>query len=123
METFIPLFETLDWIVAAKVESGLKGRDEWELARAIRFARNRVNHQWANALSLQDKPFPSVKTNLASGSRINYPPVVKMWCWRAVAELPPEDARHPDPEGAELYGDRLAGQLALEALDMIAAAL
>ena len=125
VETFVPLFETLHWIVAAKVESRLKGRDQWELARAIRFARNRVNHQWASALSLQDKPFPSVKTNVTSGSRIYYPPVVKMWCWVPVESLPvPEESRHLDQDVREpLYRDRLAGHLTLEALDAIAAAL
>lgn len=123
MEMFIPLFETLHWLVAAKVEPVLRGRDEWELARAVRFARNRVNHQWAKALSLQDKPFPSVQTNLTSGSRIHYPPVVKMWCWRPVSELPAEDPRFADPDGEKLYEDRLSEHLALEALDAIAVAL
>jgi hypothetical protein len=123
METFIPLFETLHWLVAAKVEPGLEGRDEWELARAVRFARNRVNHQWARALSLQDKPFPSVQTNVIGGSRFSHPPVVKMWCWLPLSGLPAEDPEHPDPKGERLYEDRLAEHLALEALDAIAVAL
>ena len=60
METFIPLFEIVHWFVAARVESQLEGR-EWELARAIRFARNRVNHHWAQAAlaprqALPDRP-------------------------------------------------------------------
>lgn len=46
METFVPLFETLHWCLAAKVESRFDPeddaeRDNWEKARAIRFARNR----------------------------------------------------------------------------------
>lgn len=125
IETFIPLFETLHWVVAAKVESELEGRDEWELARAIRFARNRVGHQWARALSLQDKPWPTGHTNRRGGSRIIAPPVVKMWCWQPVESLPvPKNPDHRDEEvGEPLYREHLAERLALEALDAIAAAL
>ena len=127
IETLIPLFETLHWFVAAKVESLFDPEDDaqretWEKARAIRFARNRVNHHWADALSLQDKPFPTVTTNLAGGSRVIHPTVVKMWCWVPVEKLPvPEDQWHRDAEvGEPLYREHLAGHLALEALDAVA---
>ena len=130
IETFIPLFETLHWFGAAKVESLFDPeddaqRDTWEKARAIKFARNRVNHHWAAALSLQDKPFPNVTTNLTSDSHAIHPAVVKMWCWVPVEKLPvPTQARFPDETiGEPLYREHLAERLALEALAAIAAAL
>ena len=84
-----------------------------------------MGHHWAAALSLQDKPFPAVMTNLAGGSRIINPPVVKMWYWRPVEELPvPEEEHHRDEKvGEPLYREHLERRLALEALDAIAGEL
>jgi hypothetical protein len=44
---FIPLFEALNW--AASIDEGLGYLDHAEL-QGSRFARNRVHHQWADAL-------------------------------------------------------------------------
>jgi hypothetical protein len=44
---FLPLFEALNW--AASIDERLRYPDYPEL-RGLRFARNRVHHQWAEAL-------------------------------------------------------------------------
>lgn len=121
-DLFIALFETLDWLVSAKVEDQLTGVVQ-EKAKGIRYARNRVNHQWADALKLQDMPFPTVLTNLAGGSRVIHPPVVKMWCWKPIAQLPPPDPRFPGTDIEPFYQQHLEGKLALEALDAIVGAM
>ena len=50
-DTFIPLFEALSWIHT--IDDFLKNRgikDEESLRRGFRFVRNRVHHQWADAI-------------------------------------------------------------------------
>jgi hypothetical protein len=123
METFIPLFETLHWVVSARIESELEGHEK-KLARAIRFARNRVNHQWAKVLRAQDVPSPGFHTS-PSGSRGLHPPLVATWCWRPVDGLPVvrKDPKRRDRKGERLYRKHLAERPALEALDAIAAAI
>ena len=124
METFIPLFEVLRWVTSAKIEPELEGREK-KFARAIRFAGNRVGHQWAKSLRLRDVPFPTVHTNLTAGSRRIHPALVATWCWQPANKLPiPKDPKHLDKKvGARLYRKHLADRPALEALDAIAAAL
>ena len=48
---FMPLFEALSWV--ASLDERLDYPDLGEL-RGLRFARNRVHHQWADALWLDD---------------------------------------------------------------------
>lgn len=123
METFIPLFEVLHWVTSAKIESKLEGREK-KLARAIGFARNRVNHQWAKALRAQDRPSPGFHTNPTSGSRSFHPPLVATWCWQPADGLPVRKGlKRRDQKGERLYRKHLAERPALEALDAIAAAL
>ena len=84
-----------------------------------------MNHHWADALSLQDKPFPTVTTNIVGSSRVIHPTVAKMWCGRPVEQLPvPAEEWHRDEKlGEPIYREHLAEYLALEALDKIAAAV
>jgi len=84
-EMFAPLFETLSW--AASLEEKLRPHDD-PLLRAVSYARNRVHHQWSNAVEARDYPFPQVTTALASsGSRPVSPTFVWDWFWRDVQEL------------------------------------
>lgn len=58
-ETFIPLFEALNWAVSfedlVRKQQGAPRNDD--LVLAIRYARNRVHHQWAAALNAVEQRF------------------------------------------------------------------
>ena len=50
-ETFMPLFEVLEWTVSIQERLGL-----WEIwgdLRGLRWARNRAHHDWAQALEVR----------------------------------------------------------------------
>lgn len=76
-------------------------------------------------MQLEDRPFPTIYTNLAtSQSRVIAPAVVATWCWQPASKLPtPKNPKHWNPELRPFYRTHLAGHPALEALDAIAAAL
>lgn len=96
-----PLFEALNWAVALDervrkdwAPDGVDSQPGWnwpvrltsendaEAVRGIRFVRNRVHHQWADAIRLAQ-----------GGSR--YPPQVFQWVWVQANELPaPDDGHH-----------------------------
>lgn len=108
---FLPLFEALNWAVALDeriVEHWApEGKDKqpgwaWrtrvegaDVMAGVRFARNRVHHQWSDALRLDDSGFTSPLTS---------PLVSFEWRWRDLGDLPPGNRRD---ESA--YRDRLAG--------------
>jgi hypothetical protein len=106
-ERFIPLFETLNWVVALMDHPEGQHLYRDEIVRGLRFARNRVHHQLANALEPRDVPFPSVRTNRRGGSRIIAPPTVLDWFWRPPEQLPEGRA---DEEGEATYSQLLAGE-------------
>jgi hypothetical protein len=127
-EMFIPLFEALHWAVSLSDRVGrshFKAGSEREARDGIRFARNRVGHQWARAFELSDVPFPSVTTKLVgSSSQIIAPAVVKAWCWCDAKKLPvPPDPKHRNPTLEKVYTAKLQGRPALQALDVFAAAV
>jgi len=111
---FLPLFEALNWAVAVDERIAEhwapEGKDKqpgwaWrtrvegaDVMAGVRFARNRVHHQWSDALRLDDSGFTSPLTS---------PLVSFEWRWRNLADLPPGNRRDPDGESA--YRDRLAG--------------
>jgi hypothetical protein len=105
---FFALFETLNWAVAldecqqepnSEPLSGLKvepvgtraGEAGGEVMQAVRYARNRVHHQWADAWWLREGP----QTVLPFRGAV--------WCWRPVDELPPPLSRRGDIGGREGY--------------------
>jgi hypothetical protein len=106
---FFALFETLNWLSAVDQRLGLElsatpGRrdDDWcdaflrgRMLRAVRFARNSVHHQWADALQLD-----------TSGAAwpVHWPMASFEWRWRN--RLPGSR----DRAGAQLYAEQLAGQ-------------
>jgi hypothetical protein len=124
--TFIPLFETLNWLVAIadrlnKEEHTFNPQSE-ALLRGIRHARGRVHHQWAEAFELRDDVrFNPVWLGLAttpSGpTHLMYDPPETFtdWCWRAATELPPGDHERDD-RWKEVYTEYLAGQPVRRAL-------
>lgn len=93
----IPLFEALSWAVTLDervkkdwAPDGVDNQPGWDWAvrlsnesdaetvRGVRFIRNRVHHQWADAVRIQE-----------GGSR--YPPRAFEWIWVSADELPPPD--------------------------------
>jgi hypothetical protein len=112
-EMFLPLFEALSW--AGSLEEKLRPHDNHVLS-AVRFARNRVLHQWADTLEAREYPAPIVHTNRPGGSRIIMPPFLWDWFWREVHELPSPSPRLPDRHGKRCYVELLAGRRARDAL-------
>ncbi len=110
-EIFLPLFEALTW--AGSLEEKLRPHNE-PLLRAVRNARNRVIHQWADAIKAHDFPAPTV-LSAARGSRIILPPLISDWVWREVNERPTPG--HPEDTGKERYIGLLAGKRVRETLD------
>ncbi len=90
-------------------------REKWQdrvpeaaVMSGVRFARNRVHHQWADALLLVDGiPFP-----------IPFPIPFFGWKWRPADKLPPGR----NSEGEDVYREHLQGDPAHEALVKLQAA-
>lgn len=116
--TFLPLFETLNWLVALDDQAAARwaptgeprGRKWWtdvtdgRHVQAVRHARNRVHHQWADALKLAEgMTFP-----------MTFPLVFHEWCWRPSSDLPP--IGRPDAKGQSAYDELLAGSPARHGL-------
>ncbi|HEY5852609.1 MAG TPA: hypothetical protein VIW24_00805 [Aldersonia sp.] len=75
---------------------GKKWLERWcgdqTVTRAIRFARNRVHYQWAEALEPDSTDPPQVE-----------------WSWRSTVDLPPAPPDRPDRDGGNAYDTLLAG--------------
>lgn len=98
---FAPLFEALNWAVALDDQVGAHWAPEGEtlgwawrtrvagggFVSAIRCARNRVHHQWADALTLSE----------GFSSPIVAPVVAHEWRWRRMADLPVSDPPRGGP--------------------------
>jgi hypothetical protein len=108
---FRPLFEALNWAVALDSAIGELWRPDgehmkyaWrsrvrgaEAMSGVRFARNRVHHQWADALRLAEgRTYPK-----------QYPTRYFAWVWRDVEELP-----KGSNSGHSTYVSLLQGHLA-----------
>jgi hypothetical protein len=103
-DAFHALFEVLSW--AACVDERLNFPNDSPELRGLRFARNRVHHQWANALWLDQSglSFP-----------ITFPMVFFEWRWRLAVELP-EGRASPDEQP---YAQHLQGQPARVTLHFV----
>lgn len=112
----LSLFEALNWAVALDdrcgehwVPDGYPLRSQWlgrwrgdaTIVRATRFARNRVHHQWAEALELRSS---IVRSPLRDPSH------EFEWNWRSAADLPPAPPNRQDPTGEAAYEKLLAGR-------------
>lgn len=95
LQVFAPLFEALNWAVALDDEArehyapegepldwGWRSRvSGGEFVSAVRCARNRVHHQWADALTLSE----------GFSAPLVAPIVAHEWRWRCLADLPQSD--------------------------------
>jgi hypothetical protein len=120
-ETFKPLFEALSWAFSID--------DYWlrekrpalrqPLIFAIRFARNRAVHGWADILHVSEAPAAGISVTLASGGRrggaLASGHLVRHWRWRDFDELPRAD---PDKrQGEKQYQRLLSTELVQPTLD------
>jgi hypothetical protein len=108
--TFIPLFEALNWAASIDLyflESGTP--IESDLLTALRFARNRVHHQWARALRRYDSPGVPMINLATSASRIIGPPPGFWSYWVELDELP---AGRSSAQEEAAYSAELAGKQA-----------
>ena len=128
MHAFTSLFEALNWAVVIDdfirehwTENGRRLGWRWRqrvpngaLMDGVRFARNRVHHQWAMAISLEHLP----ATGAHAPRGADEPPFA--WAWRSVEDLPsphPEEhkklganALAAHEHGHAMYKAELAGQ-------------
>jgi hypothetical protein len=116
-ETFLRLFEALNYaasIILAMIE---KGEDVTPLMQGIRYARNCVHHAWADALvGHDDGAGPPPTLTAAGGSRVDPPTVIFDWFWKPVTELKSERS---DERGRTAYAGHLAGHPARETLEQL----
>lgn len=136
---YLALFEVLNWLHAIddRLQHDWPGerqeREHWyrafEAGRTlpgVRYARNRVHHQWADAIAgMRVGSFAGLREGTVPDPPLVRPlrgefrdPIGEAGRWRWVAELPP--AERPDREGQDAYRDRLAGRLVRETFDELA---
>lgn len=100
---FFALFEALNWAVVLDdaiddVFAHGDGAKWWRhdeqgyLLAAVRYVRNRVHHQWANALRLE----------LESHGVLPFPGYV--WVWRELTDLPSPDPNRSSDAEQDAYG-------------------
>jgi len=90
-----------------------------EVVVALRFARNTVHHQLAEALEPRDEPYPLVTTAVRGQSRVVGPPTILDWFWVPIGQLPKPEPRFMDKgydHGKQAYQDRLEGEPVANAL-------
>ena len=111
-ETYLPLFETLNW--AARLIDSL-GHPDVTTAQGLRWARNAVHLHWAKALEARGVLAPRP---VVAGERneIIRHTVALDWFWLPVERMPKPRASKNEPEQREAYVARLAGQRAQEPL-------
>jgi hypothetical protein len=116
-ETFLPLFEALNWAASIDLYFDEAGKPIGnDLLTAVRFARNRVHHQWARALRRYDSPGVPMIHLATTSSRLVGPPPGFWWHWVEAHELPPGK---PWAKGEAAYKAQLAGNRADEALEAV----
>jgi hypothetical protein len=116
-DTFFPLFEALNWAATIAVETSPPIQND--LLQGIRFARNRVPHDWGMALRRSEwlNPSPLGITNRRGGSRLAGPVTLFSWTWVRVDELP--EPQREDPVGEAAYVRCLAEKPAEETLQAL----
>lgn len=106
-ELFFSLFETLNWAVSVD-EKLKKEKTNWqhsfgkkgEIMRAIRYVRNRVHHQWADAMfKSSGAAFP-----------LELPFALMEWNWKKLEDLPPIEPLFKDEKGKQMYKEYLEGE-------------
>jgi hypothetical protein len=108
---YFPLLEALNW--AGALEEQLRPHSD-ALLSAIRFVRNTVLHDWAEAVEGRNVENPQVVTQGRSGPLA--PPVIYEWFWRDRQHLPSPQGR---PRGGPVYDTLLSGKPVREALGQL----
>jgi hypothetical protein len=81
----------------------------WDIMQGLRYARNRIHHQWADALVTTDgRTYPRV-----------YPMRFRSWVWRDVEQLPTPSNASKEAPGHKAYTKALAGRPAHHTLAAI----
>lgn len=123
LRTYFGLFEALNWAVALDERiarshpAGWDWRDQVSdgaIVRALRHARNRVHHDWADALWTEALIVLQADTMLSADTLLGDE---DSWVWRQLSELPP--AGRYDREGESEYDKLLAGTSARATLDTL----
>jgi hypothetical protein len=111
-----PLFEALNWAVAIDdrcqeiwIPEGPEHRPgpDWqrrlsgeETLKGLRFVRNRVHHQWAEAFEIGTLREPTAER----------PVRWTTWVWKRVDDLPPAPDQHQNAKIRPFYDELLAGK-------------
>lgn len=107
IEVFYALLETLNWIfcIDDKLRRGNsnwfhKFGEEGNFVIALRYARNRVQHQWADI------------TTMTEGFAIpaELPMAFHEWIWKPLDEIPLPTSRFRDDMGQQFYIELLQGK-------------
>jgi hypothetical protein len=108
-QRFIPLFEALNWVAPMMKYPGRDYLFRDEIVLALRHVRNRVHHDFADALEARDVPYPpGLVTRGGEGAKVVGPATVLEWFWKWPDQLPPPERE--DKEGEKAYEQRLAGE-------------
>jgi hypothetical protein len=101
--TFVALAECLMWTATLSERLDLARGDGQtrDLLHAFKWIRNRVHHQWADAVYLDES---------AAEFPMRFPLSFFEWRWRASEQVPDADRRHPDHHGREDYDELMAGE-------------
>jgi hypothetical protein len=125
---YFALFEALNWAVALDERIVATDLAKWQwrdrvadgdVVRGLRYARNRVHHDWVDALAialgtLRPDTLVGPTTLLLLGG-------ASEWRWRDLRDLPPEEG--PDRHGGDVaYRTRIARRPPSETLDALARA-
>lgn len=100
VESFIPLFEALNWAATIALRLGVGQKPD--LLRALEYARNAVHHDWLQALLLTPRGFGEggYGEGYFGGS---------IWRWKPSEQLVPDQAdRDREPVYRTLLADRPA---------------
>ena len=116
-ETFIPLFEALNWAVSTRDLLKIEGRRVRDrLASGLGFARDRVHHDWAGAL--EPRRFPvSATAPIAPRYSQTVSGYSVEWFWKPVEQLPPPSGGRQKDE--EAYRELLSGNSAHDTLNQL----
>ena len=101
------LFEALQWAVTALdyLIKRRKVRVDDPVLLGLVLPRNRVHHQWADALERRQVPGPAIRRAQGT-SGLTGGGIIADWYWRAADDLPPGDS----DRGLREYREHLAGQ-------------
>jgi hypothetical protein len=111
VETYVPLFEALNWASSIAWRLGTGNRPD--LLKAVEYARNAVHHDWARALDLMPRAYGEGR--YGEGRYGGF-----VWRWKASENL---QVQRADAKREPLYRGLLAGRSVLDTLRRLDAEL